>query len=90
MLDPIAPNITNKQQSKWSPSPPLVGIVILVPGAGLLCTTLDSHSIKADGFSLLYTLYIIMQQVHNIDSLLSSNKTRVYHSGKVNHFTATA
>ena len=40
VLDSIAPNITNKQQSKWSPSQPLVGISILVPGESLLCTSL--------------------------------------------------
>ena len=41
VLDSIAPNITNKQQSKWSPSQPLVGISILVPGESLLFTALN-------------------------------------------------
>jgi hypothetical protein len=43
VLDSIAPNITNKQQSKWSPSQPLVGISILVPGESLLCTSLNLY-----------------------------------------------
>ena len=41
VLDSIAPNITNKQQSKWSPSQPLVGFKNLVPGESLFCTALN-------------------------------------------------